>query len=387
VGLQLKTLKELILNVIDLNPRGFSNQLAEISGYSSGSNLKKVLTDSKKEFDSFKSLLKLIKYLWNNESVSMMVKYSKEIDPNKKTARNMLEYLATNRQFDAFNNLLDRMDQCTNKESLEYSKVYRMQYKYELSQTVEDYNQLLKEIDRIHVTFTEMKIYKKMLMNYCFDQKQDYGMTKFLLEEITDEVEQIENEYIREMYMIRLNEVKSYTFLRVYDKPELARKSADWIINSSARIGFKAYAYFIKGQSYLFTSLENLIVNLNKGVELYEKMGRERESEDLKEKIEFAKIYWDQFKNEKCKYIINDLFLRMKNGEDVSKELNDVELFPEFRCFYEGYNAKDNKKLLLSLIKFIKKNNLFLANLAKIELLKNGYDEEIISEMVSMNIA
>jgi hypothetical protein len=28
-----------------------------------------------------------------------------------------------------------------------------------------------------------------------------------------------------------------------------------------------------------------------------------------------------------------------------------------------------------------------LANLVKIELIKNGYDEEIISEMVSMNIA
>jgi hypothetical protein len=377
----------MILNIIESNPRGYSNELAEISGYSSGSNLVKVLRDEKKEFDKFFGLIELIKYIWKNEYVEMMVKFSSEIDPNKKTARNMLEFLSTHRQFNAFNRLLNRMDQCTNKESLEWSRVYRMQYKYEMAQTVDEFNQLLKEIDRIHVTFFEMKIYRKMLMNYCFDQKQDYGMTRFLFDEITDDVEIIENEYIKEMYLIRLNEVKSYTFLRVYDKPVEARKCADWIINSSARIGFKAYAYFIKGHSYLFTSLEDTISNLKKGIALYEQMGRKRESEDLMEKIEFAQIYWDQFENDKCKFVINDLFLKMKNGQDVCNELNNVELTPEFKCFYEGYNNKDNKKLLLSLIKFIKKNNLFLANLVKIELIKNGYDEEIISEMVSMNIA
>jgi hypothetical protein len=378
--------KQMILNMIDQHPRGYSNTLAEIAGYASGSNLVKILRDEKKEFDKFFGLIELIKYTFDNEYMEIMIKLSTEIDPNKKTARNMLEFLATNRQFNAFNNLLDRMDQCTNKESLEWARVYRMQYKYELAQTVDDFNQLLKEIDRMHVTFFEMKIYRKMLMNYCFDQKQDYGMTRFLLDEITDDVEVIENEYIKEMYMIRLNEVKSYTFLRVYDKPEAARECSDWIINSSAKIGFKAYAYFIKGHSYLFTSLEDYILNMQKGIKFYEQMGRNREVSDLMEKIEFAKIYWDQFENEKCKFIVNDLFLRMKNGQDVSGELKNVELSPEFKFFYEGYNNKDNKKLMLSLIKFIKKNNLFLANLAKIELLKNGYDEEIISEMVSMNI-
>jgi hypothetical protein len=34
----------------------------------------------------------------------------------------------------------------------------------------------------------------------------------------------------------------------------------------------------------------------------------------------------------------------------------------------------------------MKKNDLFLANLSRIELLKNGYDEDIINEMIGDDV-
>jgi hypothetical protein len=39
------------------------------------------------------------------------------------------------------------------------------------------------------------------------------------------------------------------------------------------------------------------------------------------------------------------------------------------------------------MIEYIKNKDLFLANLAKIELIKNGYDQDIITAMVSINVA
>jgi tetratricopeptide (TPR) repeat protein len=377
----VKTVKEAILNVIESNPRGYSNELAEIAGYSNGSNLKKVLTDEKKEFENFIGLIELIKYIWNEDAVKMMVQYSNEIDPNKKTARNLLEYFISNAQYEAFNNLLDRMEDCTNKESKEYAKIYRMQYKYRFAMTHDELIKLIGEISEIHVTFAELKVYKKILINYTCFLLQDYDKCKFILSEIEDELELIDNDYIKEMYLIRVNEVKCYTYLKAFNDPETSRNCADWIINSNAADGFKAYAYYLKGHSYMFTSYEKAMECYEKALELYE--GRQRDIDELNEEIEFVKVYWD--KEVSRNYVKNDLFYKIKKGQVVS--LNDCKLSTEFKLFLEGFSTKNIKKLLLSLIEYIKIKDLFLANLAKIELKNNGYDEQIISAMVSMNVA
>jgi tetratricopeptide (TPR) repeat protein len=377
----VKTVKEMILNVIESNPRGYSNELAEIIGYSTGSNLKKVLLNKEKEFDKFESLIKLVNHIWGKDAVKIMVQYSNEIDLNKKTARNLLEYFISNAQYDAFNNLVDRMEDCTNKESKEYAKIYRMQYKYRYAMTHDELIKLIEEIVEIHVTFPELKVYKKMLVNYCCFLLQDYDKCKFLLSEFEEEIELIDNDYIKEMYLIRINEVKCYTYLKAFNDPETSRQCADWIINSNAADGFKAYAYYLKGHSYMFTSYEKAMEYYDKAMELYE--GRQRDIDELNEEIEFVKVYWDKETN--YNYAKNELFSEVKKGNVVS--LNDYNLEPEFKFFLEGFSTKNVKKLILSLLGYIKIKDLFLANLAKIELIKQGYDDQIISAMVSMNVA
>jgi hypothetical protein len=383
------TLKQRILNKIDDSPRGFADELASISGtYSSGSNLKKVLRDPKKEFEKFNGLINIVRHIWGNESSKMMAKYSEEIHPNKNTARNLLECLSTSREFEAFNNLLDRMDNCTNVESKEWAKIYRLQYKYELAKSCTEFNEVLKEIREIKVNSFELKIYKNLLLNYCFNLLKNYDSTKFLTKEIEQDIELIENGYIKDMYLIRLNEVKSYTNLKVYNNPVAARECADKIISSNARTAFKAYAYFIKGLSYLFTSYDNTVNYLNESIKLYESINRQHDIKEIKEEVEFAKVYWDKFENEKCLYIKSYLLYNVKKGKDISNELTKANIEPEFKLYLEGLSAKSNKKLMLSLIKFIKKNDMFLANLAKIELFNNGIDEddkEIIEELTNTN--
>jgi tetratricopeptide (TPR) repeat protein len=375
----------MILNVIESNPRGYSNELAEIAGFvgnSKGSNLKKVLTDEKKEFENFNGLLELIEDIRKEDSVKMMVKYSNEIDPNKKTARNLLEYFVSNAQYEAFNNLLHRMEDCKNKESLEYAKIYRMQYKYQpLASNSDEFIKLIEEISDIHVTFPELKVYKKMLINYCCFLLQDYDKCKFLLSEIEEELEFVDNDFIKEMYLIRINEIKCYTYLKGFNDPETARICANWIINSNAATGFKAYAYYLKGHSYMFSSYEDAVDCYEKAIELYG--DRKQDVEEIKEEIEFVKVYWDKETNHN--YVKNELFFKAKKGNVIS--LNDYNLEPEFQLFLEGCSTKNIKKLLLSLLGYIKIKDLFLANLAKIELVKNGYDTDIISAMISMNAA
>jgi hypothetical protein len=362
-----KTLKQMILNEVATHPKGYLTELAEIAGYTGtnkGSNLNKVLIDEKKEFDNFTGLVNLFRHLWGNDSLKMMVRYSEEVDPKKKTARNLLEGLVINREFEAFNTLLEKMDSCTNKESQEYARVYKLQYKYELARTCEDYNTLLREISLTNITLPELKVYQKMLLCYCFDQINDYTMTKILSREINDEIELIENEFIKDSYTIRLNEVMSYIQLRVYNDPEAARECAEKILSSNARLSFKGFAYYIKGFSYLFTSLDETVTYLTKSIEIYEELNRPHDVEKLKEDLELAYTLWNKI--------------------EQNKQLSVDKI--ELKLYFEGCIDKDTNKLMLSLVKFIKKNDLFLANLPKIELLKNGYNSEILEEMMLINM-
>jgi hypothetical protein len=220
------------------------------------------------------------------------------------------------------------------------------------------------------------------MMSFCFSLKKDYEMTKFLLKDIDQKIELLDDGYLKEMYMIRFNQIMAHQYLYVENNPIAARECTDKIISSNAQEHFKAYAYYIKGYSYLFESYENTIKYLNKSLDLYEKINKTHEIEDLKEKIEFVNVYWDKFREDKCNYINNNLLLNIKKGIDISGQLEEVkDMEIEFRLFFEGYNSKNNKQMTLSLIKLIKKNDVFLANLPRIELIKNGADMDIIEEI------
>lgn len=377
------TLKQMILNKINNENRGYVQELASISDYSSGSALAKILSDEKKEFKKFSGLIKLVRYLWGNESLKVMVNYSKEVDPNKMTARNLLECLVTCREFEAFNNLLDRMDACKNEESKEWARIYRLQYNYELANVPADFINVMNSLNQINVTITELKIYKRMLKSYCYEQLGDFNIVKIMSDDLKLEIDLIENDYIKDSYVIRLNEIMSYNYLRVHNNPEAARECANKILDSNARKAFKAYAYYIIGYSYFFSSYDQAKNNLNKSIELYESLDRKNDVKDLNHKIKFLSIYWDKNEYEDYYNIVNWLLFNLKKGKDISKQLteNKEKIDDEMYLYLEGLCLKSEKKLMLSLIKFTKKSDFFLANLPKIELLKMGYDAEIIEEL------
>jgi hypothetical protein len=378
---QLST-KQMILNIIDQHPRGFSNTLAEIAGYFSGSNLKKVLTNETKEFDNFNGFVTLIKFLWKDNYVDVMIKYSNEINPNKKTARNLLEFLMSNRRFESFLDLLEKMEECSNAESKEFAKMYRLFYKYDHTLT-NDIDSVLKEISEANVNTNEMIIFKKLLLNYCFMRKNDFVMTKCLMEETERIIDSIENEYLYKVYKVRLHEIISFNQLNVYNDPATARKYADEIIATDADEHYIAFANYIKGYSYFFTSYDNAVLYLNRSLEMYYYMDRKDDAEDIKETLEFLSIFWNKNENSVV-YPKNQLLVNAKNGIDYQINITNLNVLPEFILYVEGIKENNNTKLMLSLIKHVKKNNIYMANLAKIELLKNGENSLVIDEMMSV---
>jgi hypothetical protein len=373
------TLKQMILNKIENEPWGYATELAKISGsYNSGGNLNKVLEDEDKEFKNFQALVNIVEYIWKKESVEKMSLYANEVNPSKKTAHNLLEYLLSNRAFESFNILLDRMENGNNTVSKEYAKVYKLFNKYEAANKTEDYDHLLKEITENNTSVLELKILKKLLMNYCFERKNNFTMTESLTVAIEVEIGSIDNEYIKNRYTLRLDEIMSYNSLRVNNDPEKARNYARHIIENTSELHFKGYANFIIGLSYLYTSYENTIKYLSISKELYKEMNRHDEIVEIDEQIEFTQVYWGKFEG-KCQFGKNQLLLDVKNNNEV---IIGEDIEPEYNLFIKGLTVKNEKLLMLSLIKYMKNNDKFFANLPKLELLKQGYDEDILSELI-----
>jgi hypothetical protein len=373
------TLKQLILNKIQIEPWGYATELAKISGsYNSAGNLNKVLEDEGKEFKNFQGLVNIVEYIWKNESVEKMSLYANEVNPSKKTAHNLLEYLLSNRAFESFNILLDRMEKCSNAISKEYAKVYRLFNIYEAANKAEDYDHLLKEITESNTSVLELKVLKKFLMNYCFERKNNFNMTVSLTEAIESEIYSIENEYIKNRYILRLDEVMSYNSLRVENNPEKSRNYALHIIDNTNELHFHGYANFIIGLSYLYTSYEKAINYLEASKEAYKEMSRPEEVLEIEQQIEFTKVYWGKFEG-KCQFEKNQLLLNVKNGNEV---IIGEDIQPEYNLFIKGLIVKNEKLLMLSLIKYMKNNDKFFANLPKLELLKQGYDEDILFELI-----
>ncbi|MFO1442888.1 AimR family lysis-lysogeny pheromone receptor [Bacillus sp. Bva_UNVM-123] len=380
------TLKQMLLNEIDKQPRGYAEELACVAGYSSGSNFTRVLEKEKKEFDKFQGLLNVVTYIWSNEAPNKMNGYAKQIDPNKKTARNMLEYLSSNRQMDGFKYLLDSMDECSNKESKEWSKVYRLQYEHQVNFPNINYDELLKRARMIRTNVIELNVFLNLFKIYCYQQKSAHNVIMMIAEEVEADLDLIENGYIKQRYECRFSEVMSHVSLRVYDKQETSRIHADKVLNSeNTGKMFKAFAYFIKGYSYLFSSYDELLFNLNKCLSIYDEMGKSSIVEDIMEKIELAAVYWEKEKNN-CKYIKNYLLMNALEGRDIDSllEMHKNEIEKPFYYYLKGVSKKDNDFLLKSIVNYLKIGDAFLANFAKIELLKNGYDQSLLEDLMSI---
>lgn len=380
------TLKQLILNEIDNQPRGYSEQLATITNYSSGSNLKKVLRSEEKEFDKFLSIQDLVRYLFPDDEKKLMVQYSKEIDPNKKTARAMLEYLSVNRLLDDMKDLIERMSLCKNNESREFAKVYSIHHEYQTGYYNLDDVKFINNINGIKTNVIELRVKLNLMKFYGFYRQENYRNAYDISKYIDHEIEFIDDEYLKSIYKTRYNEVMSYIYLRVRDDVEEARKRAEQIINENNVIGAVAYAYYTLGCSYIFTSYDESLGNFNKCIELYEAANRDKAViNDVKSKVDLLHVLWD--KEDDLYSLYPKLIKNAKKGilteSDLEKSRDLID--KDFYFLIKGIKENNTDLLLQSLILFIKKGDVFIGNIPKIELLKRNYNEDTINLLISLN--
>lgn len=382
------TLKQMILNKIDDSPRGYAEELAEISGsYSSGSNLKKVLRDEKKEFDNFNGLVKIVKHIFGEDEQKLMEEYSKNLDPCNKSARTMLEYLSCNRLLKSMKQLIDRMSECKNKESLEFAKVYSLQYEWQNNYHSLDINVHHKKVKECRPTIPDLKVFVNLMNCYCYYYKNNHKTAFEISHDLECEIIEINNLYFKGILEAKLNEVKSYINLWIKNSPVVARENAQKVIDNNIGNTFNAYAYFTIGYSYFFISYDLALKNLNECVAIYKSIGRENTCKDIFEIIDKLNMFWEKDISEFVSlesYIWDKIRRNVISRKEIDAEKE--KLYEPFYYFLTGIKENDNDILLQSMIKFLKDGDAFQANLPRIELLKRGMNGIILNELININL-
>ncbi|TCI99579.1 hypothetical protein E0Y62_27295, partial [Cytobacillus praedii] len=121
-------LYQKILNKLD-EQRGLSEELALISGYKNGQALRKALREQR-EFGSFNGLVKLVQELFPNEENQLLSEYALTLDPNKQTARCMLEYAEIYKLTVLRRELVTKMKDCSNIVSKQWAEIHEIDINY-----------------------------------------------------------------------------------------------------------------------------------------------------------------------------------------------------------------------------------------------------------------
>jgi tetratricopeptide (TPR) repeat protein len=385
------TLKQMILNKCE-EERGLAVKLAELGGYSSGSALLKILKDEKKEFAKFYGLVKIVRHLFPDQEKEIMADYSMTLDPNKQTARVMLEYLEVSKLHDVKRELISKMLSSKNQESLEFAQVYNVDDLYLTGKI--DYLEAIKMYDEISIKKSvEMRAGIVLFKNYCYMDKQMHHMSYDLSQGLENVIDQITECYIQETYYSRLAIFKVSYLVRA-GKQDEARDLCDELINKIDDSYFKSWAFLHLGNSYIVSDYRKAQFYLSTGYKLSAGI-HEHAEVNIKRSLNFLNTLWDKdaehlnLKSNHPSDVHEVVFYLIRKGQctQATKELNKMDQDSmtnsqlAFHFYYRGLIDSSIENHSLSIEYFKKANDVYFRNLPILELQKLGIHASLLKAL------
>lgn len=359
-----------------IKDRGWTNEYVGKNIGVNGSTISKILTNRQTNIET---ALKMVRFVEPPKETEYMRFFSLEADKPSNILV-ALEYASTTRNLDVMGKLLETAKQTPTL--IDFSVVYELQYKWQSDFNNVEIKQQLRTIRSTHVGSHDAAFFLKILEIYGYYYQQKYNHAFELCLDLEEDFNFLKDGYLKDSYGARLNEIKSYVYLKVKDNPELARECANFVIESNIGANFNGFANFIKGYSYIFTDYNMAKKYLTLSKEIYTVV-KPSNAADMDEKLEFLDILWDKIVDPS--YHNNKLYLAVKK-----KERNvDLDLIKEsdkpFYLYLKGIYQQDKEILQHSLIAYLKKGDTFLANLPRIELLKLGASPKLLEDMMSIH--
>ena len=347
------------------------------------STISKYKNEPNAEVDSFQGMLDIVRYMDKEKEYDIMVDYAQHVNPNRQTARYMLEYFSCNRMINEMGVLLNKIEEeATNKQSLEYAKIYRLQYRRQTQDITAE--ELIEEINKAKVTDQTLKVFLDIIKCYCFYDKDYHLEALELTQKINVDLHGIKEKYLKNTLTAKYHEISSYISLWIHNDFEQAAHHANEVLNSELGYLYRGYAYFILGYSKFFNNYNESREYLEKSLTIYEMVNSKAGMSNAIDAIEYLDVFYNkrkdsnEYTNIRMKYY--DMALHHNMLPDDFDSMVD-QLGEEYYYLIKGVYENDCDSLMLSMIKYVKTGNAFFANFSRYELEKRGYNKMILNEL------
>lgn len=288
---------------------------------------------------------------------------------NPKNVRFAMEYLAVNKLTKELEELIEKAtSEHTSREVLEWANAYSIVLMYLKNETT---SSIIEEIRAFQPKSEEMKILTTIIEVSCKNRTREYNSMASLIDGLHISIENIEEDYIKQSFKLRLKELQSYVALYRNNDPVTARKHAYDIINADLCATLTAHSYYIVGMSYLFDNYDLCLGNIEKYQGLLIGLGREKDALIVeKNDIPFIKNLWKTAERRPDTNDISEIahFEAMLGSKEEALELADKAIEENgksgFNLYYKALATDDKSMFMQSLIFFVsKKGDMFFANL------------------------
>lgn len=315
----------------------------------------------------FPTLLKIAKFIFKSNYFNIFKTWCLNLQ-QPKNVRYAMEFLAVNKLADDLDELINRVIQIhNNQELLEWTTAYKIQIMYLRNEPI---SKISNEIRSFSPKSVELKMLMSILDASCKHRFGDYNSMAAVVEGLMDMAEEIDEDFIKKSFEIRIKELLSYVNLYTYNKPEEARKYAKEIISSDFCATLTAHSFYIVGMSHLLDNYDECLGNIIKYRDLLITLGRMDDAKIVDENdIPFIKNVWLKHSEKPKTSDISEIahFEALMGDKKEAIKLIDsvIEQIGEngFKLYYKGLATGDKSLFVQSIICFTKQNGKFYANL------------------------
>jgi tetratricopeptide (TPR) repeat protein len=287
-----------------------------------------------------------------------------------------LEYMSVNRMFDHAEDKIQQIHDSgtTSKLLIDLTNAYTLLL--ERQQSEETPSNFIKRIKGLRYKTPEGKFLRQMLFAYYYSDVRCFAVMDDNLSIAEALLDNVNNEDLRELYSLRIKELKAMSLLFNRNRKEEARKLCEEIAQSEILDNptYRAGAYFRMATSYMFTSFDMTEAFFKKAVRIYRETGRGSVADGVESnEMEFARVLWKKVSDpSQIKDDSNRAFYYASNGmtEEALEVIALLNQESPFTKYYEGLAKNDTNLLLESLVLFIKGGDMVYAELPYIELQK-----------------
>ncbi|GAA0381702.1 AimR family lysis-lysogeny pheromone receptor [Bacillus horti] len=334
----------------------------------------------------FESVLRIVKYLYPNEQVTIMADYI--ITQKSYNARLGLEYCSINRLWVECNYLLNMLSKSTDPCDQEWVFMYTLLK--EKREATHSHVHLISKVEQFHPKEIELKVLASIFRRILYFELNDNNTVLSSNNDAETLIEKIKSDYIRSSYSVRLGVIMSSVHL-YGNNPEKARQYSYYIIGQDFIDFVKSVAYNNLGQTYMLEDYErakdyfitaiNYAITFNHSV--YLKTARLN--------LSFLQSYYQidsGFSEPIDDYATyaNYIFYLIQKGEHSLAQKNmdqiDIKTLTDwdkaFYFYYMGLLKNDRSSLYESVKAFYSVENYFYLQFPLLELQKLGDDEEAL---------